>query len=152
MNAMYGLCRGLATSASLLIPIFVAAGFQTDEWTRLAISIAVMAVAVAVVLYGRWAIRYSYRSQIRSGTTLVLWGPTSRRADRCFIGRSRHAPVASHEGARAGRSNSQAYRRSALEPTKAGVTHLRPPSARQARRGSPRRRADGVGGQRAPRY
>jgi hypothetical protein len=59
MNTMYGLCRGLATSAALLIPVFVAAGFKTDDWTRLGIAIGT--AVVACLLYARRAERYSYR-------------------------------------------------------------------------------------------
>lgn len=59
MNTMYGLCRGLTTSAALLIPIFIAAGIHTDDWPRLGIAICV--ATVAVLLYARRATRYSYR-------------------------------------------------------------------------------------------
>jgi hypothetical protein len=59
MNTMYGLCRGLATSASLLIPIFIAAGIETGDWTRLGIAIGVM--LVAAFLYVLRAVRYGYR-------------------------------------------------------------------------------------------
>jgi hypothetical protein len=59
MNAMYGLCRGLTTSCVLLIPIFITAGIDTDDWTRLGIALGV--VIVAAILYARRATRYSYR-------------------------------------------------------------------------------------------
>src|SRR5205814_146970 len=59
MNTMYGLCRGLTTTAGILVLVFVAAGFVTGDWRRLAIGIGVM--VVALVLYLRRADRYSYR-------------------------------------------------------------------------------------------
>ena len=59
MNAMYGLCRGLATATALLIPTFIAAAIVTGDWQRLLIGTGVM--LVLAVLYFRRAERYSYR-------------------------------------------------------------------------------------------
>jgi hypothetical protein len=78
MNTMYGLCRGLATSAGLLVPIFVAAGFQTDDWTRLGIAIGV--ALVAALLYGRRATRYSCRFADQVWGDFAALAPGSRSA------------------------------------------------------------------------
>ncbi|HEX8743954.1 MAG TPA: hypothetical protein VF712_12545 [Thermoleophilaceae bacterium] len=59
MNAMYGLCRGLATATGLLVPTCIAAAIVNDEWQRLLIGAAVM--LGFAVLYLKRAQRYSYR-------------------------------------------------------------------------------------------
>jgi hypothetical protein len=59
MNTMYGLRRGLATSAALLTPSFIATGIHMEGWARLGIAIGVM--GVAVILYVRRATRYNNR-------------------------------------------------------------------------------------------
>jgi len=59
MNTMYGLCRGLMTTAAVLVPTFVTAGLVTDDWKRLLIGAALM--LVLGVLYLRRTTRYSYR-------------------------------------------------------------------------------------------
>jgi hypothetical protein len=59
MNTMYALCRGLTTTAGVLLIVFIAAGFVTGDWQRLLIGAGVM--VIAVVLYAKRAVRYSYR-------------------------------------------------------------------------------------------